>query len=294
MNVSHLRYFKELAEQENFTRAAQRLFITQPNLTYAVNSLEKELGTILIKKNCKKFELTANGKIFFETVCRTLAVLDEGIARVSSEAPRKPLRIGATRLSLVNTALKDFRRRKENLDLEITFVHEHSNVLLEFLKSNQIDIGFTSYDPEDSTLDCTRLVDAPYVVITPVGHPLSFQESIDLRELKNYPVVLSSRTSTLAYNVQKLFELCGFEPRISGTARSTSAAARMVEGEFGVGVVPLIPEMDEFKVVTHTISYPPYINYLYAVVRKDSCPDIALSFLSAMRDKDYSRLIGKI
>lgn len=65
MNLYHLRYFITLAHLEHYTKAAEKLMITQPSLSSAISSLEKELGVSLFEKEGRNVVLTKCGKMFF-------------------------------------------------------------------------------------------------------------------------------------------------------------------------------------------------------------------------------------
>ena len=62
MNLTHLRYFVELADTRHYTKAAQQLCITQPSLSHAIAQLEKELGVALFEKNGRNTELADFGR----------------------------------------------------------------------------------------------------------------------------------------------------------------------------------------------------------------------------------------
>ena len=78
MNLSQLQYFKVLAQEEHYTRAAQMLSITQPSLSHAISQLEQELGTRLFEKKGRNVVLTRYGKMFLPYVEESLKVLNEG------------------------------------------------------------------------------------------------------------------------------------------------------------------------------------------------------------------------
>ena len=81
MNLSQLQYFRTLAKEEHYTRAAQILSITQPSLSHAIAQLEQELGTRLFEKKGRNVVLTRYGKIFLPYVEESLKVLEEGVQR---------------------------------------------------------------------------------------------------------------------------------------------------------------------------------------------------------------------
>ena len=82
MNLSQLQYFKVLAQEEHYTRAAQMLSITQPSLSHAISQLEQELGTRLFEKKGRNVVLTRYGKMFLPYVEESLKVLNEGVQRI--------------------------------------------------------------------------------------------------------------------------------------------------------------------------------------------------------------------
>ena len=77
MNLNQLEYFRTLAHEEHYTRAAQMLSITQPSLSHAIAQLEQELGTRLFEKKGRNIVLTRYGKIFLPYVEDALKILDE-------------------------------------------------------------------------------------------------------------------------------------------------------------------------------------------------------------------------
>jgi diaminopropionate ammonia-lyase len=111
MNLSHLYYFKKLAEVQHFTRAAQELFIAQPTLSAAMSQLEKELGAPLFVKHTRAVKLTPYGQDFYRYVDLALQNLDTGISLVEQRAGlrRTTVRIGATYL-VQDTAWEGYRR----------------------------------------------------------------------------------------------------------------------------------------------------------------------------------------
>ena len=82
MNLYHLRYFVTLAHLEHYTKAAELLSITQPSLSHAISSLEKELGVKLFEKEGRNVVLTKCGQAFLEDVEQSLGILDSSINKL--------------------------------------------------------------------------------------------------------------------------------------------------------------------------------------------------------------------
>jgi len=86
MNLYQLRYFLELAEKRQYTKAARQLNITQPSLSYAISQLENELGVKLFEKDGRTISLTDCGRDLAGCASESLAILDKGIANLKRKA----------------------------------------------------------------------------------------------------------------------------------------------------------------------------------------------------------------
>ena len=86
MNLSHLRYFVELAHTHHYTRAAERLCITQPSLSHAIAQLEMELGVPLFERDGRSITLTRFGEQFLICAKQSLSTLDEGVEELQRVA----------------------------------------------------------------------------------------------------------------------------------------------------------------------------------------------------------------
>ena len=80
MNLQWLYYFNTIAELEHYTRAAERLHVSQSNLSHAIKELEEELGAELFERKGRNIKLTKYGEIFQPYVQKTISSLEEGIS----------------------------------------------------------------------------------------------------------------------------------------------------------------------------------------------------------------------
>ena len=101
MNLYQLRYFLELAEKRQYTKAARQLNITQPSLSYAISQLENELGVKLFEKDGRTISLTDCGRDLAGCASESLAILDKGIANLK----RKAAGAGKIRLGFLRTLI---------------------------------------------------------------------------------------------------------------------------------------------------------------------------------------------
>src|SRR5579862_8936307 len=146
MELRHLRYFLAVAEELNFTRAAERLGISQPPLTQQVKALEAELGVALLDRSAYRIELTDAGRIFAAEAARIL-----GDARSAVQAARRAatgatgrVRVGFTESAsfnpLVTSSLRSFRA--DFPAVEVSLEEHPSTELIVALREERIDAAF--------------------------------------------------------------------------------------------------------------------------------------------------------
>lgn len=95
-HTRRLRYFVAVAEELNFSRAAERLFVAQQALSKQVRELENDLGTTLLRRTTRSAELTPAGTVFLTAARATLAAFDDGVqaARAAPESAGGTLKVG--------------------------------------------------------------------------------------------------------------------------------------------------------------------------------------------------------
>lgn len=100
MNLFYIRYFVELAKEQQYTKAAKNLNITQPSLSHAIHQLEEELGVLLFEKTGRNTVLTRYGEEFLVYAENTIRTLDQGIRLMQKAAHGE----GVIRLGFGSTA----------------------------------------------------------------------------------------------------------------------------------------------------------------------------------------------
>ena len=151
MNLSHLRYFVELAHSRHYTRAAEHLFITQPSLSHAIGQLESELGVPLFERSGRNTTLTRLGEEFLVCAERTLSTFDSGVESLRRSAQGE----GLIRLGLVRPLGVDFRpdlaarflSENPGKEIHFTFSTGVTQQLLDGLLARRYDLVFSSMPP---------------------------------------------------------------------------------------------------------------------------------------------------
>lgn len=260
MNLLHLRYFVELADTQHYTRAAERLCITQPSLSHAIAQMERALGVPLFEKNGRGTALTAYGRQFLVCAQQTLGTLDAGVA----ELQRVGRGEGLVRLGLLRTLGVEFvpglaeQFLKANPDRRIRFTFQvgSTGALLEALAARELDLVFASRPPEGQNLTTEVVGHQDLVLIVPKGHPLAGRTAIDLTETLPYPQVFFSRDAGLRTIIDGLFARTGGTPQIAYETQEDQVIAGLVAHGFGIAVVPDMELLRQLELEIIQITQP--------------------------------------
>ncbi|WP_338759606.1 LysR family transcriptional regulator [Massilia sp. METH4] len=243
MELRHLRYFVTLADERNFTRAAERLNIAQPPLSRQIQQLEEELGVELVFKGSRPVRLTEAGHFFHAHAQELLdkaADLKTMTRRVGSI--ERKLSIGfvaSTLYGLLPEIVRRFRERHHSV--EISF-HEMTTVeQLKALKEGRIDVGFGRLKGDDAAIRRIVLREEPLIVALPVGHRLTRAPgALRMSELMDDPLIVYPKAPRPSFADQVLatFRERMLVPRQVTEVRELQIAIGLVGAGQGIAIVP--------------------------------------------------------
>ncbi len=242
MDIQHLKYFVAVAEQKNFTRAAEQLFISQPMLTRCVKALESELGVRLIERTSKSFRLTDSGQALLFRARQLLSQYDDMLGQLTDIKQGK---VGEVRISSPGVLLdmyfpqllSSFRQQCPGIDISI--VEEGSKLTVTSVLNGSADLGLVMLPVENmSELDIIPAVSDEVWLMVRRDHPFAAKPVVHIRELCGQELITYSRTSILH---DTLLHLCadeGFVPRIVCKSLMPIFATQMISLNNCVGVFP--------------------------------------------------------
>ncbi|CAB3699459.1 HTH-type transcriptional regulator BenM [Paraburkholderia phenoliruptrix] len=243
MELRHLRYFVAVAEERNFTRAAQRLHIAQPPLSRQIQQLEESLGVQLFERNSRPLKLTETGKFFYSHAVQLLAQTHdlESMTRRVGNIERS-LSVGFVGSTLYGMLPKIIRRfRDENKTVELS-LHEMSTMdQIRALKDGRIDVGFGRIRHEDANIRRVILREEKMIVALPVGHPLSIAKPVlALRDVIQETLIIFPKAPRPSYADQVLaaFQDRALTPRRIYEVRELQIALGLVAAGEGISIVP--------------------------------------------------------
>jgi len=271
--IRHLWLFLAVAEDQNFSRAAKRLGMSQPPLTEQIQALEQSLRVQLFTRSRRGAQLTAAGAAILPAV-RKFADQLERLELAVHEAVTGHagvLTIGAITSAMIDVLPRLIERFKQDHPLITVSVREiDSAEAIPALEAGDIDIAFARLEGSlGRHLQSMPLSEDRLAVAMPKDHPLAASEAIDLKALADETLVMASRDVSPVY-FDYLVGLCktsGFAPRIVHQVRSVSSQVAFVSCGQGVALVPtsmdkLAPEnvlvrplQPEVKVVTTAMAW---------------------------------------
>lgn len=243
MDFRHLKYFVAVAQERSFTRAAERLYISQPPLSRQIQQLEEELGLKLLDREARPLALTEAGRFFHARAVRMLEQLDETIAmtRRLSQVDRR-LVIGfvpSTMYGALPRIARLFRARRPQVPLVL--VEKTTVEQGEALKAGQIDVGFGRVRFDDPSLRREVLREEPLVLAIPSEHPLAAEQGpVSLAQAAAFPQLIYPRKPRPSYadHVLSLFRDLGLEPVEVHEVQEMQTALGLVAAGMGLCLVP--------------------------------------------------------
>ena len=241
--MEQLTAFKAVAETESFTRAADKLFRTQPAVSQAIRSLEEMLGQTLFTREGRQSTLTHAGRIFLVHVNEVFETLDQGRLRIEA---LKELTEGELRISTSDTTayyilpevLKVFREKYPGVDVRIH--SKPSPVSAEQVITREVDMGIVTLPIDHPKLVSESLMPREDVVICAPTHALAKRKKIGFEDLEKYPLLLLDRGSNTRTYIDQRFTKAGIHPKINMELGSIEVIKRLVQLDFGISIVPLI------------------------------------------------------
>lgn len=267
MNLYHLRYFVTLAHLEHYTKAAAQLNTTQPNLSYAISSLENELGVSLFEKDGRNIILTKYGKDFLVDVEQSLSILDASILKMQQIGRGEgQIEIGFLRtlgVSYIPQTLSAYLQQNADKNIHFRFHDGITADLVPMLKEKTCDVVFCSFMEAEPSITFVPVATQDLVLIVPDNHPLSDRSEIDLAETLPYPQIFFHPRSGLRPIIDRLYEKINAAPDVVLEIAEDQVIAGFVASGFGIAIVPDMPVLSQLPVKKLSINNPSWERRFY-------------------------------
>jgi DNA-binding transcriptional LysR family regulator len=284
MEMRQLRYFLAVAEHMHFTRAAERLHLSQPALSQQIRMLEEEIGVRLLERSKRRVQLTPAGMAFR---ARAKAALDAAAEAVSDARMAERGEAGFISIGFVTTAavavlprlLDEFCTRFPRVAVELRELEPGAQ--MEALEQNRVTFGFSSVPSALPSLESKLLVQERLLVALPSRHPAARGASVNLKDLAQERFLLPPRglLSGIHEGIMAACHRAGFEPRSIQPIKLAETAVCLVARNLGIALVPeSFRSLKVSGVVYRSLTHEVPLIRLYAIRRRQSESPLADNF----------------
>lgn len=293
MELRHLRYFVAVAQELNFTRAAQRMCTVQPSLSQQIKDLEAEVGVQLLTRTNRKVELTPEGDAFLKEALLCLEHAEKAVndARQIANIQKDQLHIGfvpVAEMKVFPYIMPNIRAHFPNLK-----IHFHSLTDAEqfrALKKGTIDIAFTRYPEASEELTHIQVFQEPLALIIPKNSPMADQRHISIKSFNQQDFVISDEDASpqLYKIIQDFFKASKLNVNVVQKSTNILLNVNLVGMGVGWSLVPayVLPLLGDKIIVKNTIEPLPMIG-LYANYRKGQSNEALQLILQVLKEKFY-------
>jgi DNA-binding transcriptional LysR family regulator len=241
MELRQLEYFVAVAEERNFTRAAERVHISQSGVSAQIRQLERELGAELFDRSARTATLTVAGKAALEHARASLAAA-EAVGQAVGDVTdliRGTVAVGMVTgctITPLFDALAAFHLAHPGV--EISLLEDNSERLVDGVREGTIDlalVGTATATPDG--LDALTIVSERLVAVVPVGHPLTKQRRVTLRDLADHPLVCMPPGTGLRTVFDQACAAQNLRPAIALQASAADAMADLATRGLGVAIL---------------------------------------------------------
>ena len=244
INLELYKYFCEVAKHGSFTRAADKLYVSQSAVSQAIMQLEERLGCRLFDRNTRGVQLTTEGEVLYAYADNALSLIKNAQDKIVN---MKSLRDGEIKIGASDTVcslfLLPFLRQFNSMypEIHISVVNRTSRELVKILRSGSVDIAFVNLPVDDETmLEITPVMQINDCFVAGEKYAYLANSVMRLRDLRGFPILMLEQNSTSRKQMD-LF-LSGFDIEIKPAIELESLALLAEFAKIGLGIAATIKE----------------------------------------------------
>lgn len=243
LELRHLKYFKAIAEELHFGKAAEKLFITQPALSRQIKQLEEILETKLFKRDKRNVEITHAGNYLLDEtqyIFNHLDFIKKNIKHIDAGDVGE-LRIGfvgSAMNSVIPELISSIQKKTPGIHTELTELP--NQVQIDRIRKDELDIGFIRSMRLPDGLKKKSVFEETFSLVLPSNHDLNQKNFKSVKQLQDESFILFSSQYSHGYfeKIMSIFEDQGFTPKVAHQSVHANTIFRLVEQNLGIGIVP--------------------------------------------------------
>jgi len=272
MDIQHIKYFLAVAEAESFSRAAEKLYVTQPILSRCIRNLEEELGAPLIIRSSRSFALTDTGKVLYQYGSRLVEQYQDIYRRIQDIQSAE---VGEVRIVCPGVLLDMYfpklisQYQKEYPNIKITIQERESRPTAATVLNGGADLGLVMLPVESQTeMNVYPIITDEVQVVVPETHPFAKKAFVHIRELQDVNIITYNSNATLHNTFLQLCQDHGFSPNLACQSLMPNFILDMISYGRCIGVIPA-PMCKQFQ-AEGLVSVPirPKFPWVIAIITK--------------------------
>jgi DNA-binding transcriptional LysR family regulator len=242
MELSQLRTFRAVAETLSFTRASQKLNLTQSAVSHQIKALEVELGEPLFIRTKRGVSLSDAGKLALEFAGRIIEEADalRDALRGDDHEPRGRVRAAAATQAFVHLfadLFESFMREHEGIELSFRTTVSTEQTVTDILNGAS-DVGFASMPLYSPALQVTELFEDELVLVVGRKHRLAGTKEVSVSDLKRERFILFEQGASIRRATDAFFKRVDLSPDLALESNDTYFIKLMVEHGLGISLMP--------------------------------------------------------
>lgn len=295
MDIKHLHYFVTVCDQLSYSKAAQKLHISQPSLSNAIKNLEQEVGSPLLERNTRKMELTDAGKILYQ---KSLLLLSQMNMLKKEMEEVKLTGSGDLIIGIIESVkhwipkvIRGYQGRFPSINIKLIEVLS-GKAVKESLRKYHTHLLITNQFIDEEDIESFPLYDERLMLVLHKDHPLAEKESVRLKDLVSEPFIISTEGFQTREDILTAFSFEQVNPQIKFEIERFETALTLVRENLGVTIIPenYLSGSTDASLVRKTIDSPALERTVYLAYLKNRYLAPAVqAFLEEVRGKFPSK-----
>jgi len=244
INLELYKFFNEVAKHGSFTKAADKLYVSQSAVSQAIMQLEEKLSCKLFDRNTRGVQLTTEGEVLYSYAGNAVSLIKNAQDKIAN---MKSLRDGEIKIGASDTVCSLFllpfleKFNSKYPEIRISVINRTSRELVRVLKNGAVDIAFITLPPEDDTmLEITPVMEIHDCFVAGAKYAYLADSVMRLRDLLKYPILMLEQNSASRKQID-LF-LADYDIEVTPVIELESLTLLSEFAKIGLGIAATIKE----------------------------------------------------
>ena len=287
MELRQLEYFQMASRLKNITRAAERLRVSQPNITVAIKKLEAELDIQLFDRSQKQLSLTPEGAVFLNRIEIALRNIQDAVLEVNDykQLQKGTIKIGIPAMIgsyLFPQIFSSFQQRYSHLDIYL--YEEGSMAIREQLERDELDFGIVIITDASPNLQLLPMSKNQLMACVPPTHALANNRSLAIQDLEDTDLIMLKEGSYLRHLVLQKMKEASIKPDIVLESNQIETVKGLVASNVGIAFLLDFIVDENPDIVSLPLAEPVFVDIGLAWKKDRYISRAAQSFMDFCKD----------